>query len=245
MKGRFVAAQIEVMPKPKDNIDKVERIVKEANKQNVDLIVFPEYFIAHPDMLTEEKGLSEKSKLIREIQMIAKEYCVHIVGSHPEQEGNDFYNTAFLISDSGEVAGKHRKIFLSFNEPEVFRPGKEVNVFDTKFGKISLLVCFDSWGPHSVKIMRKLKQLGTECVLVPIYSLKADPLSTHWIRCPLISHSLWNNFSLIATSNVGDAGVLKGRHYRALGHSLIICPKKGLLKEGSEDKEELLIADLA
>ena len=53
-----------------------------------------------------------------------------------------------------------------------------------------------------------------------------------------------NNFNLVAVSNVGDAGELEGRRYEALGHSLIICPKKGMLKEGSEDKEELLIADL-
>ena len=244
MKGRFAAAQIEVMQNPKDNISKVERIVKEASKQDVDLIVFPEYFVVHPDLLPERKRLLEKFELIREVQRVAKEYGIFIVGSHPELEGKDLYNTAFMISDDGEFIGKHRKMFLAFNEPEIFRPGKEVKAFNTKFGKIGLLVCFDSWGPHSSDIMKKLKHQETEGVLVTIFSLKNDPFSLQWIRCPLISHSLWNNFNLVATSNVGDAGVLEGRCYKALGHSLIVCPKKGLLKEGSEDKEELLIADL-
>ena len=244
MKGRFAAAQIEVTQNPKDNISKVERIVKEASKQNVDLIVFPEYFVIHPHLLTEGKKISEKFELIREVQMIAKEYGMFIVGSHPEPEGKDLYNTAFLISDDGEVIGKHRKMFLCFNEPDFFKPGKEMKSFNTKFGKIGLLVCFDSFGPQSSDIMKKLKQQEIKSLLVPIFSLKADPLSIEWIRSPLVSHSLWNNFNLIATSNVGNAGVLEGRRYKALGHSLIVCPKKGLLKEGSEDKEELLIADL-
>jgi len=43
----------------------------------------------------------------------------------PSRNGRkDPYNTAFLISDDRETIGKHRKMFLSFNEPEISRPGK-------------------------------------------------------------------------------------------------------------------------
>jgi predicted amidohydrolase len=244
MRTKFAAAQIDVMPNSTDNISKVERIAKDANKQNVDLVVFPEYFIVHPDQVN--KGKKNYDRMLQKIQFFAVEYGLCIVGAHPEVQGEELYNTAFFISDNGDVVGKHRKMFLCFTEPEIFNSGKEVKAFNTKFGKTGLLVCFDSFGfPHSTENMKKLKQQGTELLLVPIFSLKTDPLSLEWIRSPLITHSLWNNFSLIATSNIGDAGVVKGKRYRALGHSLIVCPKKGLIREGSEDKEEFLIADLS
>jgi predicted amidohydrolase len=87
--------------------------------------------------------------------------------------------------------------------------------------------------------MREFKKQGAEFVVIPKFSILYRPISPFAVKSWLSAHCFWNRFYVLCASSVGHALPI-----RSFGHSLIICPERGVLKEGSEQKEELLRADL-
>jgi predicted amidohydrolase len=91
-----------------------------------------------------------------------------------ERDGEDVFNTAVLVDREGRIAGKYRKVHLPLEEAERgVTPGRDYAVFDTDFGKVGMLVCWDHWFQESVRTLR-LK--GAELVLLPI----AGDVPRHW-----------------------------------------------------------------
>jgi predicted amidohydrolase len=73
--------------------------------------------------------------------------------------------TCVLVDREGRIAGRYRKTHLPLAEGEEgMTPGSEYPVFDTDFGRVGLLVCWDNWFPEPPRILR-LK--GAEIILVP------------------------------------------------------------------------------
>ncbi|MFH7880890.1 MAG: carbon-nitrogen hydrolase family protein [Candidatus Aenigmatarchaeota archaeon] len=237
MKVRVAVAQMKIERDILKNLKKVEKFLREAKKFKADIIVFPEYFLEP----TLSKSLRFRvAGLIKDVQQLAKKYSIFIVGSNPEFEKGKWYNTAYLISNKGKIIGKHRKIFLMPKELELgFSRGIKIRVFKTRFGKVAIPVCWDAFNPYSPELMRKFKIMGADFVFIPSYSLKFKESSPINVKNWLYSHCTWNDFYIVLSSNVGKPIPIK-----SFGHSLIICPERGILKEGSENKEELLIEDL-
>jgi predicted amidohydrolase len=140
---RFAVAQTKVTLNANVNLGSIVRMTKRAKIQGADLVLFPEYFISGPKP---SKELSKEVGLIREVQKFASSSKIYIVGSHQELDDDKFYNTAFLISNNGEIIAKHRKICLMPEEiQDGFSAGKVTKVFKTLFGKLALPVCYDSF----------------------------------------------------------------------------------------------------
>ena len=92
-----------------------------------------------------------------------------------ELDGEKTYDTAVLIDRRGNIAGKYRKTHLPLAEVEDGETaGNEYPVFDTDFGRIGILICWDFFFPEAMRIMR-LK--GAEVVFLPI---AGDPGARHW-----------------------------------------------------------------
>ncbi len=82
-----------------------------------------------------------------------------------EKEGSLIYNTGVLMDRGGNIAGKYRKVQLPLAEAEFgVTPGCEFPVFDTDFGKIGILICFDHFFPEPARI---LSYNGAEIIFVP------------------------------------------------------------------------------
>ena len=76
------------------------------------------------------------------VAKLAKQYNMYVICPIREQAGDKQYNTAVLLDREGEIAGYYRKIFVFWGEGlHVSTEG--VKVFDTDFGRISILTCFD------------------------------------------------------------------------------------------------------
>jgi predicted amidohydrolase len=105
----------------------------------------------------------------------ARQYKTYIIAGMLELDGGKTYNTAVLIDREGRIAGKYRKTHLPLAEVEDgITPGSEYPVFDTDFGRIGILICWDLFFPETVRILR-LK--GAEIVFLP---LAGDPGARHW-----------------------------------------------------------------
>ena len=90
---------------------------------------------------------------------------MYIVAGLTERDGRAVYNTAVLIDRHGSVAGEYRKVYLPREEIEGgLTPGQALPVFETDFGRIGMMICWDS---EYVDPARALALRGAEIVFVP------------------------------------------------------------------------------
>jgi predicted amidohydrolase len=95
----------------------------------------------------------------------ARKYGMYIVAGLIERDGPAAYNTCVLIDRHGNVAGKYHKVYLPREEIEGgLMPGDSCPVFDTDFGRIGMMVC---WDAEYVEPARALATQGAEIILVP------------------------------------------------------------------------------
>lgn len=85
-------------------------------------------------------------------ERIARERDLYVVAGITEVDGVRLYDTAVLIGPDGFV-GKYRKTHLWNREKLIFTPGSEFPVFETKIGRIGLMVCWDIWFPEVARIL--------------------------------------------------------------------------------------------
>lgn len=150
-----------------DNLQSMAEVLDEAGREKPDVVllteIFPErgvkgtvYDLSEPIPGPATEVLSRK----------AREDHTYIIACMLERDGGKAYDTAVLIDRQGRIAGKYRKVNLPLAEVEGGEtPGNEYPVFDTDFGRIGMLICYDIFFPETVRIMRLA---GAEIVFVPI-----------------------------------------------------------------------------
>ena len=93
-----------------------------------------------------------------------QEYNTYIVYNFHEYDKGEYYNTSILIGRKGETVGKYRKNQLTVVEyEEGMSPGKGYPVFETDFGRIGMLICFDHYFPQTAE---EIVNNGAEIVLI-------------------------------------------------------------------------------
>lgn len=169
----------------------------------------------------------------------AKERAVAIIGSMFEQDGNQYYNAAFVIDQNGEVAGKYRKNHIpdihygsvQTEESYYFSPGNlGFPVFDVFDCKIGILICYDRSFPEA---WRELKFNGAEIVFVPTAS--SGWRGELW-KTELIVRAMESNIFVAAPNRGGYQGELS-----FFGQSIIINPLGKVLTEAGKDEECVLV----
>jgi len=112
----------------------------------------------------------------------ARQHHMYIVAGVYEREGAALYNTAVLIDRQGKVAGKYRKVYLPREEIEGgLTPGNDYPVFETDFGRIGMMICWDS---QYADPARALAVQGAEIIFLPIWGgystlMQARALENH------------------------------------------------------------------
>jgi predicted amidohydrolase len=98
---------------------------------------------------------------------LAKRHNTYVAAGLYERDGVAVYNTAVLIGRKGELVGKYRKVYLPREEIEAgLTAGNSYPVFDTDFGKLGLMIC---WDVQYADPARALAMAGAEIVLLPIW----------------------------------------------------------------------------
>ena len=148
---KYKAAAIQYEPtqfKKEYNISSLLKFCEDAAKAGSKLIVTPEMGTTGYCFLDREeiKPLVESipGPTTDKFYEISKKYDCYIVIGFPEvdKETNLYYNSAVLIGPEG-IIGKHRKSHSYIAEPKWSAPGQEHLVYDTKIGKIAILICMD------------------------------------------------------------------------------------------------------
>ena len=153
----------------KANATAVEERLTTAADHGAGLIVLPELATTGYVFETREEAYAHSEPVPggRSVDMftrIAAERDVYIVGNVVEQSNGRLYDTAVLVGPDGYI-GRYRKTHLWNTEKLWFTPGDEgFSVFDTRIGRIGLLVCWDIWFPETARIVT---QLGADIICIP------------------------------------------------------------------------------
>ncbi|MHB9029950.1 MAG: carbon-nitrogen hydrolase family protein, partial [Candidatus Latescibacterota bacterium] len=98
---------------------------------------------------------------------LARTHRMYIVAGILEREGVTVYNTAVLLDRAGKLAGTYRKVCLPREEVDGgVTPGEEFRAFDTDFGRIGIMICWDVAFPEPA---RQLMLEGAEAIFLPIW----------------------------------------------------------------------------
>ncbi len=139
--------------------------IENSAKHNPDVIMLSEAMYGRgtglPLNKTAETTKGSMCNLMRE--KAAENNCYIIYNFHELDKG-EYYNTSILIGRKGETVGLYRKTHLTVRELENgMTPGKEYPVFETDFGKIGILTCFDHYFPETAE---RIANNGAEIVFV-------------------------------------------------------------------------------
>ncbi|MFO0849774.1 MAG: carbon-nitrogen hydrolase family protein [Gemmataceae bacterium] len=153
---------------PAANREEFAPLVAEAARQKADLVVLGETltFIntgkSYADCAEPVPGPST-----RYFGELARKHNLYVVAGLLERDGHLVYNVAALIGPDGGLIGKYRKVCLPRGEIERgVAPGSEYPVFDTRFGKVGLMVCYDGFFPE---VARELANRGAEVIGWPVW----------------------------------------------------------------------------
>ena len=148
-------------------------LITEAARQRADLVVLPET-LTYYDSGRMPVDVAEPipGPTTEYFGKVAKHNNLYIVAGLYERANHLVYNVAVLIGPDGSLVGKFRKVTLPTNEVENgVCPGHEYPVFDTRFGKVGMMVCYDGFFPE---VARELANRGAEVIAWPVWGCNPD-----------------------------------------------------------------------
>ena len=153
---------------PRENCEEFAPLMAEAAKQKADLVVLGETVpYVNVNKKPHETAEAVPGPTTDYFGDLAKTHNLHIVLSLYERDEHLVYNTAVLLGPDGKLIGKYRKVCLPHGEVEDgVAPGSDYPVFDTKFGKVGMMVCYDGFFPE---VARELTNRGAEVIAWPVW----------------------------------------------------------------------------
>ncbi len=165
---------------PRQNCEEYAPLIAEAARQKADLVVLGETVPAvRVKLKPQEIAEPIPGPTTQYFGELARKHDLHIALSLHERQGHLVYNTAVLIGADGRLIGKYRKVCLPPSEAESgVAPGGDYPVFDTRFGKVGLMICYDGFFPE---VARELSNRGAEIIAWPVYG--CNPLLAQARAC--------------------------------------------------------------
>jgi N-carbamoylputrescine amidase len=239
------------------NLEKAVHFIRQAAQEGADIICLPElfrslYFCQRVDPALFELAESIPGTTTDKLGQLAKQLGKVIVASIFERRSAGVYhNTSAVLDADGTLAGIYRKMHIPddplYYEKYYFTPGDlGFQTFDTRFGRIGTLVCWDQWFPEAARLTA-LK--GAQVLIYPTAigwhpREKAQFGESQHQAWELIqrSHAVANGLYVVAINRVGHEGPAEaGLDF--WGASFVSDPFGTVLKRASHDKEEVLIAE--
>lgn len=246
--------QVSCTKDPAENMKKTILKIREAAKAGAQIIVLQElfrslYFCDVEDYDNFNLAEPIPGPSTDELGKVAKELGVVIVASLFEKRAEGLYhNTTAVLDADGTYLGKYRKMHIpddpSFYEKFYFTPGDlGYKVFDTKFAKIGVLICWDQWYPEAARITALM---GADLLVYPTaigWATSQDEATNDeqynaWQTIQR-GHAVANGVYVVSVNRVGLEGELN-----FWGGSFISNPFGRLLYKASHDKEEIHVETL-
>jgi N-carbamoylputrescine amidase len=259
MAGKFTIGLIQMScsPDPRENFVKAETRIREAAARGAQIICLQELFRSQYFCREENADFFELAEPIpgpstEALSKLARDLNVAIIGSLFERRAAGMYhNTAVVTDADGSLLGKYRKMHIPddplYYEKFYFTPGDlGFPNFDTRFGRIGVLICWDQWYPEGAR----LASLGGANILFYPTAIGWHPSEKQEFGAAQLdawrtiqrSHAIANGVFVAAVNRVGFEGAPQSG-LEFWGHSFVCDPFGQVLAEASADKEEILIVE--
>lgn len=251
MKIKVAAIQCSFSDSEDQNVLKITGLIKDAAQKGAQVILPPElfqgyYFCRHEDekFFSRAKSVGE-SRLLKHFSSVAADLGVVLPISFFEKEGPHYYNSLVVLDADGKNLGTYRKSHIpdgpGYEEKYYFKPGNTgFKVWNTRFAKIGVGICWDQWFPECARIMA-LK--GAQLLFYPtaIGSEPHDPsLDTRlpWRRV-MIGHAVANCLPVIAANRIGQE-----ENQNFYGNSFISDYAGNFLAEFGDKDEGVIVSEI-
>lgn len=227
-----------------ENIKRAGELLDEAAMKGADIAALPEMFNC-PYSNDRFRSCGEKypGATTEMLSKHARKNGMYIIGgSIPELDEDKVYNTSYIFDRKGVLVGKHRKVHLfdidvkgkiTFRESDVLTAGSDMTLFDTEWGKIGVMICYDIRFPE---FTRKMALAGAKAVFVPAaFNMTTGP--AHW-ELTFRARALDNQIYMFGISSARNE---KG--YIAYGNS-IAANSWGQVIGRLDEKEGMLMLDV-
>jgi N-carbamoylputrescine amidase len=240
-----------------ENMSKAEDRIREAAAKGAEIICLQELFRTQYFCREENAELFNLAEPIpgpstERIGQLAKSLNVVVVASLFERRAAGLYhNTAAVLEADGSMGGIYRKMHIPddplYYEKFYFTPGDlGFPNFDTKYGRIGVLVCWDQWYPEGAR----LSSLGGASILFyptaigwhPSEKEKYGEAQLDAWRTVQRAHAIANGIFVAAVNRVGYEGTPESG-LEFWGSSFVADPFGQIIAQASADKEEVLIAE--
>ncbi len=248
------ATQMQCAAAAPQNIARAERLVRKAAAMGANIILIQELFETPyfcQDMLHAHFALATplaENPAIAHFSALARELGVVLPISVFERAGQGFFNTIVILDADGTNLGYYRKSHIpdgpGYSEKFYFSPGDTgFKVWDTRFARIGVGICWDQWFPESARAMALM---GAELLFYPtaIGSEPQDPSldsRDHWQRT-MQGHAAANLTPLVAANRIGTEAGINGTHITFYGSSFIADGTGAKIAEANRSDEAVLTA---
>ena len=264
-KFRVGLVQMSASPDPDKNLQHAIDLVGDAAKRGAQVICLPELFQTQYFCQREDAALFDLAEPIpgpttEKLSQVAKTLNIALIASLFEKRAAGVYhNTAVLFDSDGVTRGLYRKMHIPddplYYEKFYFTPGDlGFRAFDTAYGKVGTLVCWDQWYPEGARITA---MQGAHVLFYPTAigwhpSEKAEfGVAQHdaW-KTIQRAHAIANGLYVAVVNRVGfEHGDIRGNRAEGKGlefwgGSFLSDPFGRVIAEASHDKEEILVGEV-
>jgi N-carbamoylputrescine amidase len=251
---RVALVQMSCVENPQENLQKAQERIRQAATGGANIVCLQELFTTRyfcQSEAYEPFGYAEPipGPSTAALQELAAELGVVIVASLFEIRAKGVHhNTAAVIDADGRYLGKYRKMHIpddpGFYEKFYFIPGDlGYKVFQTKFGAIGVLICWDQWYPEAARLTALR---GADILFYPTAIGWATSETSETVRASQrqawktshLGHAVANGVFVAAANRAGTEGELK-----FWGNSFVSDPFGQVIAEAAHNDEEILYAD--
>lgn len=245
-KIKVAAIQMPTVTDKMQNVRTAGIYLEKIKDEKPDFVIPPEMFCCpyqtqnFPVYAEEEDG-----PVWQQLSEYAKQYGIYLIGgSMPEKDAEGkVYNTSYIFDRQGKQIGKHRKVHLfdidvtggqTFKESDTLTAGDHDTVFDTEFGRMGVMLCFDIRFPE---LARMMVNDGAKAIFVPAaFNMTTGP--AHW-ELSFRTRALDNQIYMIGCAPMRD----ESAGYISWGHSIVTDPW-GRVIDMLDEKEGVLLTEL-
>jgi len=257
--------QFACVESPEANRAKQMALIEQAAAQGANIVCTQELFTSLYFCQGEDHRFFDYAEPIpgpstEAMQALAKKHGIVIVGSLFERRAQGLYhNTAVVIDADGSLMGLYRKMHIPddphYYEKFYFTPGDTgFRVWDTAFGTIGVLVCWDQWFPEAARLTALQ---GAQILFYPTAigwhpdekAEYGDAQHDSW-EVMQRSHAIANGCFVGAANRIGLEHVNDpdGKPYSESGiefwgQSFVASPDGQVMQRASTDSEEVMVVD--
>lgn len=226
-----------------DNLEKSIKAIRSASLKGADLVLFPEvqlteFFPQYPGRDVSKYEVTIDSEIIHRFKEACQINQIMAVPNIYLKENDKTYDASILIDRQGNIIGIQKMVHVAqakqFYEQDYYEPADDgFHVFDTEFGKIGIVVCFDRHYPESI---RTESLMGAGLILIPTVNTKAEPsLMFEW---ELRVQAFHNSVAICMCNRVGVEDEMEFS-----GESIAVDANGDVLVK-ADDKEQIVYVDV-